>query len=415
MTTSNGSVILDSPEKPIISQSSSTTTPSPHLHSLFLGHIYSYPTVNAALDYASHFPMVQKITSTATPYYNTIKERSKPLTDPVLKRATPVLAKADALGDKILTRVDSKFPLLKKATPDDAIDIARKPYDTVVSTAEAYSTAAQDRLNVNVVMPLKKAGDKVKSHYTTVYDISGKTMFKNQVDPIIHPLNDRIEVIIKHYLPQGPPEINDHSNDDGSSQTSSSTTTESELARTLHLAQVAIQRAKPVIDHQATQVAAIPAATRAHVQEVYESKLNSFGKDRHISGPVYASLATWKQLSSESVSFATSALSTQVIYLKETIRDGASRKSNSTASIASIEGNNAQDGSTSLSEEDDSTAAPSTVPAVSTATTATSTITAPGGVTRANGSSSNNKNSDSTAAAATATAESTPLEVAASA
>lgn len=278
----------------------SVASPSLFSSSLFLGHLYSYPTVNAAVDYAIHIPTIQKITTRATPYVNTLKEKSKPLSDPVLKRATPVLSRADQIGDKILSRVDERFPQLKETKPEEAIDIAKRPYETVKSTAGAYSTAAQDRINVNLVEPLKKASEKAKAHYNTVYDNTGKSLVK--IDPYIHPINDKIEVIIKNYFPEG-------------SDIPESTGTDNELSRTLQLAQVALQRARPVLDQQASQLASLPNATRVHYLQVYDEKLTEYGKDKTVTGPVYASLATVKQLSSESVSL----LSTQVVYLRNSL------------------------------------------------------------------------------------------------
>lgn len=294
----NGSVIMDSttPE--------SSTNP---LQSLFLGHLYSYPTVTAAVDYASSLPVVKKVATSAKPYIVTIREKSKPISEPVLKRATPVLSKVDALGDRVLSKVDENFPQLKETKPEDVCDFAKKPYLTVKSTAEAYSTAAHDQLTANVVIPLKNVGDRVKTHYITVYDTKGKEIIKKQVDPLMHPLNDKIEAFINSYLPA---ETSSTENDENANTTSTTTTTEeeNEILRAVKLAHVTLERAKPVLDEQATHLAAIPNATKEYVYEVYEEKLTGYGKDKKVSGPVYASLATCKQLSKDGVVLASSIL-----------------------------------------------------------------------------------------------------------
>lgn len=286
----NGSVIVDS--------TPTNTEPSTPLHSLFLEHLYSYPTVTAAVDYASALPVVKKVATSAKPYIVTIREKSKPISEPVLKRATPVLSKVDALGDRVLSKVDENFPQLKETKPQNVRDFALKPYLTVKSTAEAYSTAAHDQLTANVVIPLKNVGDRVKTHYITVYDTKGKEIIKKQVDPLIHPLNDKIEAFINSYLPAG-------------STSEESTTTleqENELLRAVKLAHVTLERAKPVLDEQATHLAALPNATKEYLYEVYEEKLTGYGKDKKVSGPVYASLATCKQLSKDGVVLASSLL-----------------------------------------------------------------------------------------------------------
>lgn len=282
----NGSVIIDVPEQ--LDAAPATTK------SLFLGHLYSYPTITAAVDYATHISVVQKLSVTARPYIDTIYERSKPLSEPVIKRASPVLAKADVLGDKILSRVDENFPKLKTTKPTDAIDLARKPYETVKSTAEAYSTVAHDRLSTSVVEPIQKAAERVKSHYATVYDDKGRSLVKSQVDPYIVPLNDRFEVLIKHFFP----DVSDLAGAEDETATSS------EISRTLHLAQVALQQTRPILDEQATHLKALPVATVLHIEKIYDEKLTAYGKEKTVTGPVYASLATVKQLSGEGVVYA---------------------------------------------------------------------------------------------------------------
>lgn len=304
-----------------------STLPSILSHSKFLGHLYSYPTVNAAVDFAVNLPSVQKISTKASPIVHSLKEKSKPFSEPVIKRATPVLSKADQIGDKILSRVDESFPRLKETKTEDVVDFARKPYETVVSTAGAYSTAAQDRISTNLVQPIKKAGERAKEHYNTVYDNTGKPLIKSQIYPYITPINHRIEVIIKHYLPEG-------------SDIPESSANENEIARTIQLAHVALQRAKPIIDQQASQLATLPASTREHVQKVYDEKLTGYGKNGVIAGPVLASIATWKQLSTEGVSLASNIFSTQIVYLKNTLgnlkneSDKADKKENNATNSA---------------------------------------------------------------------------------
>lgn len=293
-----------------VEASTETVVPSSSVlsQSLFLGHLYSYPAVNAAVDYTLNIPSVQNITTKAIPIVNSLKEKSKPFTEPVIKRASPVLVKADQLGDKILSRVDESFPQLKETKSEDVIEFARKPFESVKSTADAYSTAAHDRINVNLVDPIKKAGERAKTHYNTVYDKTGKPLIKNQVDPYMVSVNHKIEEIITHYLPEGteiPPKTAD----------------ENEISRTLALTQFAFQKAKPYIDQQTGHIANIPHATREHVQKIYDEKLAEYEADKTHTSPIYdnAYIATLKQLYSEGMMFAGSLLSAQVIYLKNTL------------------------------------------------------------------------------------------------
>lgn len=296
-------------------------------NSRFLGHIYSYPTVTAAVDYAANLPVVHTLATRATPIVNSLKERSKPISEPIIKRATPILTRADDLGDKLLTRVDESFPQLKETKSEDVIDLAKKPYETVVSTATAYSNVAQSQISASLVDPLKKAGERAKEHYIAVYDSTGKPLIKNNIDPLLTPVNHKLEDMIKSYLPEGTP-IPTESSD------------ANEIARTLQLAQIALQRAKPVIDEQASHLATLPHSTRQHVLEVFDQKLAEYGKDKPVTGPLYAYIATWKQLSAESVSLARYLLSTQIVFLKSTLgsKGGSSNDSNDSNGSSSNDG-----------------------------------------------------------------------------
>lgn len=282
----NGSVALESEDK-------HTKDDAPASQSLFVAHLHSYPTVSAAYSYASSLSVVQKISSRAVPIFEAVLEKSKPISEPLIKRASPLLTRADKLGDSILTTVDSKIPQLKTTQPQEFVNIALRPIETVRSTAEAYSTAAHDRFTIRVVKPIQDATETVKAQYASVYDSKGKPLIKTRIDPLLSPLNERIEAIINVYLPNGA-EISKYDN---------------EIAHTVQLALLAIKRARPVIDDKATHLKALPKETKAHVQEVYENKRSEYSKEKSpVSSTVYASLATWKQLSSEGVTFAGSVL-----------------------------------------------------------------------------------------------------------
>ncbi|KAF5110422.1 hypothetical protein DV454_004829 [Geotrichum candidum] len=299
---SAGSVSLEPTEKitePLIpngtevteaTEASEATTPAGQ--SLVIAHLQSYPTVNAAYNYATSFSLVQRISNKALPIVEAVIEKSRPISDPIIKRASPILERADKLGDNILTRVDDRIPQLKTTEPQEVIDIARRPVETVISTAEAYSTAARDRFTIRIVKPIQDATENVKVQYASVYDSKGKPLIKTRVDPLLLPLNEKFETLINLYLPKG---------EDVSKY-------ENELARTVQLAIAAVKRARPFIDEKATQLKALPKETRAHVQEVYEKQRGEYDNKSPVSSTIYASLATWKQISSESVTFAGSVL-----------------------------------------------------------------------------------------------------------
>lgn len=262
-------------------------------HSLTVAHLSSYPTVKAAYSYATSFPVIQRITSRAAPYLEAAKDRSKPVVEPFLKRASPLLEQADKLGDGLLSTIDKRIPSLKTTQPQEVVDLARRPFESAYDFSGAYVTAAHDRYEMKIVKPLHDAAEKLKEQYNSVYDSKGKPLINARIDPLLAPINKEIENLINAYLPSG--------DEVGKSDT--------EISHAVQLAIAAINRLRPAIGSQANAIAAFPKETKAHVQEVYEAKRSEYSKGRSpVSSTVYASLATWKQLSSEGATFAGSVL-----------------------------------------------------------------------------------------------------------
>lgn len=285
--TTNGSVAATAPED------NKTAAPAGIADSLIVTHLSSYPTLKAAYSYALSFSLVQGISTHTAPYYEAAKGRSKPVVDPLLKRASPLLKRADELGDGILSAVDKRIPHLKTTKPDDVVDVVRRPIEAAYDFSGSYVNAARDRYNTQIIKPLQDATESLKTQYNAVYDTRGKPLIKARIDPYLGPVNKELEKFINAYLPEGT-EIG---------------TSDTEIAHTIQIALSALGRVRPAIGNQATAIAALPKETRAHVQEVYEAKRSEYSKGNSpVSSTVYASLATWKQLSSEGATFAGSVL-----------------------------------------------------------------------------------------------------------
>lgn len=268
--------------------------------SLFMSHLATYPAVAAVAGLAASFPVVKIFASNAVPLLMAMRERSKPVSDPVVKHATPVVQRVDKLGDDLLTNMDKHFPQLQNAQPEDMYEYARKPVTNARSAAVNYSNAARGALSTRIVDPIKQVSKNARIQYARVYDTKGKALIRSRLDPLIHPINDRIEGIIVDYLPEGdeiPP----------------SEKMSNEFSRTWRLARVVYRRARPAISEQAANVATIPQVTRAHVREVYEdemSKNNKDDKNPTTTGIILAYIGTGRQISSESLTAIGNALVT---------------------------------------------------------------------------------------------------------
>lgn len=94
-------------------------------------HITGYPVVSDSIDAFKSNPYGQKsIEITDTAYANLVKPTFPYLKTPA-SYVKPYAAKADELGDSLLSKFDEKLPIVKKETSEikkDVIDLAQWPF-----------------------------------------------------------------------------------------------------------------------------------------------------------------------------------------------------------------------------------------------------------------------------------------------
>lgn len=193
-----------------------------------------------------------------------------------------MLTRADQLGDYVLSSVDAKLPL-KTTSPEDVIELAKKPIVSLRTVADTYKTAASTAAQERVIKPLQQATEAVKNECVS--------RSNSVVDPLLKPVNEKLESMLNEYLPASEKEATE-------ATPAAAADADYELGRTVQLAVTAVKRAKPVLYSQAT-------TTRTHVQEVYDAKHGLYAKETTgVQTAVYASIATAKQLSTEGVALA---------------------------------------------------------------------------------------------------------------
>ncbi|CAN6674554.1 hypothetical protein TRVA0_056S00672 [Trichomonascus vanleenenianus] len=212
--------------------------------SLFVQHMASYPAIAAVVGFAASFPVVKIFASNAVPLFMAARKRSKPVSDPIARRAKPVLVRADKFGDQALNTVDRTFPRLKTAQPEEVLEMARVPIRNVRSSA----SAAHRTLDRGIVRPAKQATSVARARYARVYDTNGKALLRSRLDPIVMPLNDRLEGFIVDYVSDG--------NDIEKKPVSN------ELSRTVRLGRVALHRARPALRAHVVYLSDLPQAAR---------------------------------------------------------------------------------------------------------------------------------------------------------
>ncbi|KAK1836040.1 hypothetical protein QBC39DRAFT_410437 [Podospora conica] len=90
----------------------------------FVNHILNYPVVNDSVASFKSTPLGQRSLELGDSAYRTFAVPVLPYFSWPLQLITPYAKKADDLGDKTLSRVDEKFPIVKKPT-DELINDAR--------------------------------------------------------------------------------------------------------------------------------------------------------------------------------------------------------------------------------------------------------------------------------------------------
>ncbi|KAJ6044558.1 hypothetical protein N7499_007058 [Penicillium canescens] len=115
-------------------------------HSQFLDHLISYPIISDSITFYKGNPYGAKSIQYADKGYTRLAKPVLPYFSTPYSYVAPYLARADSLGDKGLTEIDTRFPIIKE--------------DTQKLRGSIYNGAS---------MPVRLAGE-VKHH---VFDIYG--------------------------------------------------------------------------------------------------------------------------------------------------------------------------------------------------------------------------------------------------
>ncbi|KAI9746083.1 MAG: hypothetical protein M1818_000764 [Claussenomyces sp. TS43310] len=84
--------------------------------SAFLSHLTSYPVISDSISTFKSNPYGQKSLDLADQGYNTFAKPVIPYFSKPYQYVSPYVSKVDSIGDSTLSKVDSKFPAVKKPT-----------------------------------------------------------------------------------------------------------------------------------------------------------------------------------------------------------------------------------------------------------------------------------------------------------
>lgn len=85
-------------------------------HSAFIEHLLAYPVVNDGVSTFKSNPYGQRSLALVDSVYQTFAAPVIPYFSRPYQYVSPYVKKADDLGDKTLSKVDEKFPVVKKPT-----------------------------------------------------------------------------------------------------------------------------------------------------------------------------------------------------------------------------------------------------------------------------------------------------------
>jgi len=143
----------------------------------FVNHILNYPVVNDGVATFKSTPLGQRSLQLGDSAYRTFAAPFLPYFSWPLQLITPYARKADDLGDKTLSKVDEKFPIVKKPT-DELINGARSMYALpfrVGQTGKEHvmSTygAQLDKMGGNGLL-----GGRGKAAVTTAYILTSESL-----------------------------------------------------------------------------------------------------------------------------------------------------------------------------------------------------------------------------------------------
>ncbi|KAM7193378.1 hypothetical protein V8F20_008428 [Naviculisporaceae sp. PSN 640] len=157
--------------------------PSPQVNgdiahsSAFVEHLISYPVVSDSVETFKANRYGQKSIELSSSVYQTVAAPAVPYLARPFEIIKPYVKAADDLGDKLLSKVDERFPAIKTPT-GDIIDTAR----ALVSLPLRITSAGKDRVLNTYNAEYKKCGDNnrpttlTKAAVTTTLIITTETL-----------------------------------------------------------------------------------------------------------------------------------------------------------------------------------------------------------------------------------------------
>ncbi|SCU84981.1 LAMI_0C09670g1_1 [Lachancea mirantina] len=252
-------------------------------HSVTAHHIHSYPLVKQTGEFLGRVPVARIFVANTKPIYEAVAN-SRPA-----KWVAPVTDRVDLLADRGLQLTDKWVPALKTTTYEGIGKDVMTPYNATRNAAEKARLATLDAADKYLYDPVHSRVLQTRRYYNEkIYDTKGKPLVRGSFDPVVAPVNQRVEGFISKRFPEGK-----HVPTDGFSN---------ELSRSAALAVNFVQRAIPAVENRVYDIAMGPCHYVKHVNDVFNHNLDK-QDDLSLTNSWTASRNAVQELNKETVEY----------------------------------------------------------------------------------------------------------------
>ncbi|ODV98485.1 hypothetical protein PACTADRAFT_48236 [Pachysolen tannophilus NRRL Y-2460] len=220
-------------------------------------HIFKYPIAKSSIETVQSIPHPRIIAPAMVSLRNTAAVK-------------PIFEVVDGLNDNALSQLDRAIPQLQKIEPHDVYDAVMSPISSARENTSRLTDATEGMVNDRIVVPARKLVSDVRERYSAVYDNHGKALIRSQVDPIVRPVNTRLEKFVSDHFPE-------------QAKKSPTEGLSNEISRSIRIV-------SPVIRE-------LPSEVRGHIGQVYKDQ--RLEQEQGFVGTARASMATSAKLCTE--------------------------------------------------------------------------------------------------------------------
>lgn len=251
------------------------------VHFKTIDHVRTYPLVQETYSFLDSVSASRVVIANTKPVLKGI------LNSKTFQFVSPVTSFFDNMADSTLNFSDKMVPALKTETYQDLGNQVALPYRVTKQYTKQVSNATKVRSTKYIYKPTHDRIKKFRKYYNEkVYDTHGKPIIRGSLDPVVIPINDRLEMFTLKHFPKGSNVPKD--------------TFCCNFDRSFALGYNLLDRSIPVAENRIVSVSMVPFYYMSHVNSVFNKHLDS-KSDLGLKNSWAAALATLSELEKESL------------------------------------------------------------------------------------------------------------------